>query len=215
MVVVPLSSWLVLILSALIVIAIGLWAYRLVVREPGEAVDATRTRQSIARLTLLTFLLVFAGARILVFLIMTRRLPDLYLHVGGTHVHHLNYGIFMLSGVGGYLLFWRPDSWRLRLSAILYGAGMALTFDEFGMWVHLGGPYWQRASFDAVVIIASLIGLVALAPTIARFTPRDWLASALVVATLGIFAWLFADTLRSAEAKMSLELKAVEAESPP
>ena len=30
---------------------------------------------------------------------------------------------------------------------------MGLTFDEFGMWLHLGGGYWQRASYDAVIVI--------------------------------------------------------------
>ena len=29
-----------------------------------------------------------------------RDIPDLYFHFGGTHVHHLNYGIFILSVVG-------------------------------------------------------------------------------------------------------------------
>ena len=32
---------------------------------------------------------------VLVLLILTRALPDLYLYVGQTHVHHLNYGIFL------------------------------------------------------------------------------------------------------------------------
>lgn len=50
------------------------------------------------------FLVTFAAARVTVFLIMDHGLPDLFLHVGGTHVHHLNYGIFLLSGVGGYVL---------------------------------------------------------------------------------------------------------------
>ena len=31
-----------------------------------------------------------------------RRIPDVYLHLGGTHVHHLNYGIFLLAAVGGF-----------------------------------------------------------------------------------------------------------------
>jgi hypothetical protein len=35
---------------------------------------------------------------------------------------------------------------------------MALTFDEFGMWLHLGGSYWQRASFDAVVCYQVFLG---------------------------------------------------------
>ena len=64
--------------------------------------------KSTARLVLITFVLTFAAARILVYLIMARTLPDLFLFVGGTHVHHLNYGIFLLAGVGAVLLFARP-----------------------------------------------------------------------------------------------------------
>ena len=56
------------------------------------------------RLVLFAFILTFMCSRIVTFLIMARRIPDLYLHLGGTHVHHLNYGIFLLSGVGAYLI---------------------------------------------------------------------------------------------------------------
>ena len=38
-------------------------------------------------------------------LIMTKKVPDLFMHMSGTHVHHLNYGIFLLSAVGALLLF--------------------------------------------------------------------------------------------------------------
>src|SRR5581483_10804533 len=62
----------------------------------------------LARLVLLAFIFTFVVARILVYLIMTRRMPDLFLHVGQTHVHHLNYGIFILSALGAYLIFARP-----------------------------------------------------------------------------------------------------------
>src|SRR5579864_3185653 len=57
-----------------------------------------------AREVLVAFLFTFIAARILVYLIMSRWIHDLYLHMGGTHVHHLNYGIFILSFVGGYLI---------------------------------------------------------------------------------------------------------------
>ncbi len=57
---------------------------------------------------LYVFVLTFMTARIVVFLIMDRMLPDMYLHVKGTHIHHLNYGIFLLSGVGGYVLVMKP-----------------------------------------------------------------------------------------------------------
>ena len=54
------------------------------------------------RLILYVFLLTFIVAQVVVFLIMDRLISDLYFHVGGTHIHHLNYGIFLLSGVGKY-----------------------------------------------------------------------------------------------------------------
>jgi hypothetical protein len=53
---------------------------------------------------------------------------------------------------------------------------MALTFDEFGMWLHLGGSYWQRTSVDAVIVVAALIGLVAYAPSLERLESRHFRA---------------------------------------
>ncbi len=120
-----------------------------------------RSKTHVARVVLFTFLLTFITSRVLVFLIMSRRIPDLYLYLGGTHVHHLNYGIFLLSGLGAYLLFKKPEGRQLQIAAVVYGCGMALTYDEFGMWVRLGGSYWQRASMDAIGVIAALFGLIA------------------------------------------------------
>ena len=66
---------------------------------PGHSAGERAGVQSLARLVLVAFLLTFVTARVMVYLIMSRRAPDLYLHVGGTHVHHLNYGIFLLAAV--------------------------------------------------------------------------------------------------------------------
>ena len=76
---------------------------------------------------LVSFLFTFMAARITVFLILSRRIPDLYLYLGSTHIHHLNYGIFLLSGVGAYLLLARPEVKGLRWACTLYGIGLALT----------------------------------------------------------------------------------------
>src|SRR5580704_6359773 len=89
----------------------------------------------LARLVLVAFLVTFIASRVLVILIMTRRMPDLFLHLGGTHVHHLNYGIFILSAVAGVLLFAQLNKVQRNVCALLYGFSMALTFDEFGMWL--------------------------------------------------------------------------------
>src|ERR1051326_9039458 len=142
----------------------------------------------LARITFTTCLLTFIAARVLVILIMTRRIPDLFLHLGGTHVHHLNYGIFLLSAVGGLLVFTAQPSDRMRhVCALFYGFGMALTFDEFGMWLHLGGSYWQRASFDAVIVLLSLFGVIAFAPSLARMRTHHWATAAVSAFAVVIF----------------------------
>src|SRR5580692_12680840 len=99
----------------------------------------------LARRALFGFIITFVIARTVVLLIMSKRVPNLYFFMHGTHVHHLNYGIFLLAGVGAYLLLRLPSGKSLRGGALAYGIALALTFDEFGMWLHLGGSYWQRA----------------------------------------------------------------------
>jgi hypothetical protein len=183
-------------------------------RVPASArTDESRPRR-LARPILVSFLFTFMAARILVFLIVSRRVPDLYLNLGGTHVHHLNYGIFLLSGVGAYLLLGDPGRRGLRWSAVAYGIGLALTFDEFGLWLHLGGSYWQRASFDAVVVVAGLLALAAVAPTLPRFRPHHWATVAMLVVAVSIFGFLLTDSMRYAD-RLLLRMQIVESSQPP
>jgi hypothetical protein len=169
----------------------------------------------LARLVLVAFVLTFVAARVLVLLIMTHRIPDLFMHVGETHVHHLNYGIFLLSGVGAFLLFVRPTAKSESAAAIIYGIGLALTFDEFGMWLHLGGPYWQRASFDAVIVIAALLGLFAFAPSLQKFRTIHWSTLAAIVILLVLFSVLSAHAWGVAGEKIKEKIEKIEAGSPP
>lgn len=153
----------------------------------------------LARTILVSFVLTFIAARITVFLIVSRRIPDIYLHLGGTHIHHLNYGIFLLTGVGAYLLLIRPTGSHLMAAACIYGVGTGLTFDEFGLWVHLGGGYWQRASFDAVTVIASVFGLITVAPRLSEFRPRHWFTALAVAAATLVFGVMLIDSFRFAD----------------
>ena len=105
-------------------------------------------------------------ARIVAFLIAEQHIPNLFLFVNGTHVHHLNYGINLLSLVGLLLRLFRPKGTGLYLSTIAYGVGLALTFDEFGIWLTLGGNSNSRLTFDAILIIASLLTLIAMLTTV-------------------------------------------------
>ncbi len=79
---------------------------------------------------------------------------------GGTHVHHLVWGILLLLGTGYVGLATDVESPWLELVAIGFGVGMGLTMDEFALWLNLEDVYWQekgRQSIDAVVITTALL----------------------------------------------------------
>src|SRR5256885_3042934 len=142
----------------------------------------------LARRVLLSFMLTFITARVVSILMLLPQVPDIYLYVHDIHIHHLNYGIFLLAGVGAYLLFSSQPA--TPPAAVIYGIGLGLTFDEFGMWLHLNGDYWQRASFDAIVVLAAALGLAGFAPPMRPWRPR------LLVAVLLVFWLLFFGSFR-------------------
>jgi len=144
----------------------------------------------LARRVLLSFMLTFIIARLVSILMLLPQVPDIYLYVHDIHIHHLNYGIFLLAGVGAYLLFSSKPA--TPPAAVIYGIGLGLTFDEFGMWLHLNGDYWQRASFDAIVVLAAALGLAGFAPPMRPWRPR------LLVAVLLIFGLLIVGSFRLA-----------------
>ena len=181
--------------------------------ESDPSRDAAIARSARAQLILLAFLTTFICARGLVFLIMARKLPDFFLHVRGTHVHHLNYGIFLLVAVGAWLLLRPPKN--SRWPAVLYGIGLALTFDEFGMWLHLGGSYWQRASWDAVVVAAAVLCLFGFGPTLAQYRSHHWLTALAVFAVTLLFFWMLMKSLDDAGRRILPKLQRVEETSPP
>jgi hypothetical protein len=83
--------------------------------------------------------------------------------VGGTHIHHLVWGILLLL-INGYVgvAIHPGDPWR-DVVAVLFGIGTGLTLDEFALWLNLKDVYWERegrASIDAVVIAAALSGVL-------------------------------------------------------
>jgi hypothetical protein len=80
----------------------------------------------------------------------------------GTHIHHLVWGILLIL-ITGYLgLAIDMGSPWLELTAIVFGIGMGLTLDEFALWLNLEDVYWEtkgRQSIDAVIVVASLLGI--------------------------------------------------------
>jgi hypothetical protein len=53
-------------------------------------------------------------------------------------IHHLNYGIFLLAGLGAFFLFGKPTGCGLQAAAVVYGIGMAL-----GAPHALPTPWWN------------------------------------------------------------------------
>ncbi|MEP6809257.1 MAG: hypothetical protein ABI992_03370 [Chthoniobacterales bacterium] len=169
----------------------------------------------LARRVFFAFLLTFITARVLVILIMTRRLPNLFLHARGSHIHHLNYGIFLLALAGAVLVFVTQPSDSLRkFCAVIYGIGMALTFDEFGMWLHLGGSYWQRGSFDAVVVILSVFGGIAYLPKLSRMRTLHWTITAVSALAVIAFYLLLFSSAKTIGARFGPHLQNIEESGP-
>src|ERR1700722_7884553 len=173
------------------------------------------TAHKLARYALFSFIVTFVLSRVFVFLIMAREMPNLYFFMKGTHVHHLNYGIFLLATVCGYSVFRRPAGRAAEITALLYGVAMGLTFDEFGMWLHLGGSYWQRASVDAVIVVAALFGLVVFARSLKKFETRHfWAFVILLVVLVGFGIVLYTAGTRLGDV-MGPTLHDLEADSSP
>ncbi len=117
------------------------------------------TNKKIIALMLFSFLVTFATARLIVYLVLGHLFPNLFLNIRGVHVHHFTYGVLILAGLGLYLILKRPqtESVEFKWLVFIYGIGLGLTFDEFGMWVRLQDDYWVRQSYDAIIIVALIL----------------------------------------------------------
>jgi hypothetical protein len=175
----------------------------------------TLSAAPLARRALFGFIITFIAARTVVLLIMSHRMPNLYFFLRGTHVHHLNYGIFLLAGVSAYLLFSARCDQDLRRAALAYGIAMALTFDEFGMWLHLGGSYWQRASVDAVIVVAAVLGLIGFATAIRKYESHHVRAFIVLGVALAGFSVVLYDTSAHIGQVEGPRLEALELSSSP
>ena len=83
---------------------------------------------------------------------------------GGTHLHHMVFGILGVLVVGYIGIAFQPPTPVREILAVLFGIGAGLTMDEFALWLNLEDVYWApkgRQSIDAV-IVASTLGLIAL-----------------------------------------------------
>src|SRR5215475_10814477 len=143
--------------------------------------DRPRRRMFIASVS---FLITFAGVRLIVSLVIHNHGPFGWVMVRGHHIHHLVWGILILLLVGyGWLLdLGRSHSplsiFLSRLMSVSYGVGAALTLDEFALWLDLEPEaYWNsagRLSIDAVILFGSILAVGAWGAPFFRALQRLW-----------------------------------------
>ena len=127
-------------------------------------------RASVAAFTL-GLLLTFLGVRINTRLIRAK--VTWWFHdiesEGGLHVHHMVIGVVLMVITGLILIAVTPEGLWLQLCALVFGAGVALTLDEFALILRLQDVYWTsegRLSVDAVIVAvcAGLLIILGLNP---------------------------------------------------
>lgn len=111
------------------------------------------------------FLLTFAIVRGITYSIRAGIGPFHNVSAGGTHIHHLVWGILLLIVVG---FIWLLEigvgsSWVASVSATLFGVGLALTLDEFALWLNLRDVYWEQQGRISVDVALTVGGLMAVA----------------------------------------------------
>jgi hypothetical protein len=114
-------------------------------------------------LMLVAFVVTFLATRFVTHMIRDGRGPFRDNTMGGVHVHHEVYGIFLLLVAGALEFAYQPDPPGPQILATLFGVGAALTLDEFALWLHLDDVYWGpegRRSVDAVLVAVIVGGLM-------------------------------------------------------
>jgi len=82
---------------------------------------------------------------------------------GGLHIHHAVFGIIGMVVAGILEFAIQPGSPWVEAIAFVFGAGAALTLDEFALVLHLEDVYWTgegRKSIDAIILGVTFITLL-------------------------------------------------------
>jgi hypothetical protein len=170
---------------------------------PGYETSVYDSGREPAFLMLVAFILTYAGTRF--YTRMGRRRGWGSGSVGGVHLHHLVPGVVMSLVAGGLVIAFEPSGIALGLLAVVFGAGAALTLDEFAMLLHLDDVYWTeegRLSIDACLAAAGFLGLALLATSPFEGSSQQgrWVAVA-AIATNGFFVLV---TILKGKLKMGL-----------
>lgn len=76
--------------------------------------------------------------------------------INGIHIHHLTWGIIIMS-ISGFLSLINKSPYVHRRLALIYGVGLGLIFDEFAMWLHLEDNYYSSLTYNSIVTISLVL----------------------------------------------------------
>jgi hypothetical protein len=111
--------------------------------------------------------------------------------VGGVHIHHQVFGIFIMVLAGMIMLSAQPEGATLCVVAAFFGVGVGLVFDEFALWLHLKDVYWAdegRHSVDAIFCVLSISGILIGGANLVTGSPGSaswWTSVAYLVVIVG------------------------------
>jgi hypothetical protein len=127
------------------------------------ASDGRKERQFVSSVSFFTS---FATVRAITHAIRAGLGPFRNITPGGRHIHHMTFGIVGLLLVGYLWMLEIGVATGKRSSSVstsaAYGAGAALTLDEFALWLNLEDVYWAkqgRESIDAVILFGALLSI--------------------------------------------------------
>jgi len=132
-----------------------------------EKCNANSKKLQIQFIILFSFIISFLIARAFVVLLNAPINPAYQLWLKGYRIHHFFYGIGVLI-IGGWLGHIRNGRLLTKISASLYGIGVGLIVDEFGLLLTFG-DYWAAQSYLFFVVISVFFLITLLSEAYSQF----------------------------------------------
>ncbi len=119
--------------------------------------DIIRRNKQTPFIIFTSFVISFAAARSFVMF----EPESFQLFIKQYHIHHFYYG-FALLAIANWIALTTNRRFMFRLAAMLFGIGLGLFIDEFGLLLTCTTPalncnYWVRQSYDAFMLIGGIL----------------------------------------------------------
>lgn len=108
-------------------------------------------------LSWLSFGATFGITRFVTHGIRGKWLPLKNVSAGDKHLHHYNFGILLLAGVGLMAVRLPRRAGRRPVAGIAYGMGIALIADEAALLLNLEDVYWKDKGRTSINIVAGIL----------------------------------------------------------